>query len=549
MQNLFKLAKIIFKAVLMKNMDQFIESSCPVFFANFKKYQDQIINKAFSHQFITVLFLGSLGAFAFAPFNFYVILIPIFSGLLLLLQRTISAKQAFFLGWAFGFSYFTSGVFWVSVSFSKVGLAYLMPLVVVGFSLLLGIFPALACALTALWQRNPLQQVFLFSGIWSLTEWLRGHILTGFPWNLVGYAWDLPMLQVCAWIGIYGLSFLTIFLATVWISKSRALISISVLAALTLWIVGSYRAEQGRFLGDTGINMRLVQPSIQQEQKWSAEHLNRNVNLHIALSGLEAEKPLKAIIWPEAAIPYFFENHRGLFDAVRGAIPEDALLITGAPRQEKAPDEKLPKHIWNSLFVLNSTGTILGIYDKAHLVPFGEYVPLRQFLPVEKLTPGTIDYSSGDNIKTLNIEGIPPFSPLICYEAIFPGKVIDPTLKPKWLLNLTNDAWYGHTHGPYQHLSIVRVRAIEEGLPLVRAANNGISAVIDAYGKILYQLDLDAIGFMDFALPKSFSYNTVYSFLREIPFSFMIIVALLVSYLSRKRMDYAGKKDSKTKNQ
>ncbi|MBY0462736.1 MAG: apolipoprotein N-acyltransferase [Alphaproteobacteria bacterium] len=526
----------------MKNAGTVILSSS-------KRYWDQIVNGPQSYQFCTALFLGSLGALAFAPFNFYFALIPIFSGLLLLLQRISSPKQAFFLGWVFGFSYFASGVFWVSVSFSKVGLTYLMPLVVVGFSLLLGIFPALACALTALWQRNPLQQVFLFSSIWSLTEWLRGHILSGFPWNLVGYAWDLPMLQVCAWVGIYGLSFLTIFLATMWVSKSHKLISVSLLIALTFWTLGAYRAQQGHLLGDTEINMRLVQPSLQQEKKWSPEHLIRNVNLHIALSGLEAEKPLKAIIWPEAAIPHFFENNPGLFAAVREAIPEGALLITGAPRQEKSPGEMLPKYIWNSLFVLNPKGEILGTYDKSHLVPFGEYVPLRKILPVEKLTPGTIDYSKGNGIKTLNIQGVPSFSPLICYEAIFPGNVIDPNSKPEWLLNLTNDAWYGHTSGPYQHLNIVRVRAIEEGIPLVRAANNGISAVIDAYGKILYQLDLDAIGFIDFALPKRLPYNTIFSSLRDIPFSFMIIIALLVSCLVRKRISYVGDQKSKKENQ
>ncbi|MBY0281962.1 MAG: apolipoprotein N-acyltransferase [Alphaproteobacteria bacterium] len=526
-----------------------MKSAGAVIFSSSKRYWNQIINMALNHQFYAAIFLGSLGALAFAPFNFYLVLIPIFSGLLFLLQRTPSTKQAFFLGWVFGFSYFASGVFWVSVSFSKVGLTYLMPLVIIAFSLLLGLFPALACALTALWQRNPLQQVFLFSAIWSLTEWLRGHILSGFPWNLVGYAWDLPMLQVCAWVGIYGLSFLTIFLATMWVSKSYKLIYASLLVALIFWTLGSYRAEQGHLLGNTGVNMRLVQPSIQQEKKWLPEHLIRNVNLHIALSGLEAEKPLKAIIWPEAAIPHFFENNPVLFEAVRNAIPEGVLLITGAPRQEKNPLEILPKHIWNSLFVLNPKGEILGTYDKSHLVPFGEYVPLRMILPVEKLTPGTIDYSKGNGIKTLNIADIPPFSPLICYEAIFPGNVIDPTSKPEWLLNLTNDAWYGHTSGPYQHLSIVKVRAIEEGLPLIRVANNGISAVIDAHGKVLYQLDLDAIGFIDFALPKGLSYNTIFSSLREIPFSFMIIIALLVSCLTRKRISYVGDQKSKKENQ
>ena len=508
----------------------------------------QLFNMGQGYPRLSAFLLGSLGGLAFAPFNFYLILIPIFSGLLILLQGVKCTKRAFFLGWIFGFSYFTSGVFWVSVSFSKVGLAYFIPLVIIGFSAVLGIFPALACALTAFWQKNHFQQVFLFSGIWSVTEWLRGHILTGFPWNLVGYAWSLPMLQTCAFIGIYGLSFLTIFLASMWASKSRKLIISSLVMAIFAWTWGNQRAEQGRFLDDTGINMRLVQPSIQQEEKWSAEHLSRNVNLHIALSGLEAEKPLKVVIWPEAAIPYFFENHPELINALTQIIPEGGFLLTGAPRQEKNSETKGPKRIWNSLFVLNEKGETLETYDKSHLVPFGEYVPFRSILPVEKLTPGTIDYSAGDHIKTLNIAGIPPFSPLICYEAIFPGNVIDPNFKPEWLLNLTNDAWYGHTSGPYQHLSIIRVRAIEEGLPIVRVANNGISVIVDAYGKILHRLEIDEKGFIDFTLPKSLPCNTIFSYLRDIPFSFMIIITLLISCVIREKDDYAKCQKTESKN-
>jgi len=481
--------------------------------------------------------LGCLGWLAFAPFNFYLILIPIFSGLLLLLQPIKSPKRGFWVGLSFGFGYFATGVFWVSVSFSKVGLGHLMPFVVLGFSFLLAIFPALACALTVLWQRNALQQVLLFCALWSATEWTRGHILSGFPWNLVGYALDLPMLQLSAWVGIYGLSFLTIFLATVWVSRSHKVIILSCCLAATLWCGGFYRIKQGQAFrdGDTGINMRLVQPSIQQEEKWTAGHLKRNIGIHVALSELEAEKPLKVIIWPEAAIPCFLDRDPELLKAICGSIPEGAVLLTGAPRHE---DNAQGMKIWNSFFALNNRGEVLGVYDKAHLVPFGEYVPFRKILPIEKLTAGTIDYTEGDKVKTLNIPGIPPFSPLICYEAIFPGKVVDPGSRPRWLLNLTNDAWYGHTSGPYQHLSIVRVRAIEEGLPLVRVANNGISAVIDPYGRILYQLELDEIGFIDFCLPQNFSDGTVFSSFHQIPFVFMMIIALLGGYLVRNRKKY-----------
>ncbi len=490
--------------------------------------KNNIRNLISTYSLFSSCLLGVMGALAFAPFYFFVVLIPSFCGLLFLLRSVKNIKQAFILGLSFGFGHFAAGTFWVAVSFTKVGLTYLMPFGIVGFALLLSVFPAIACALTAYYQRNVLQQVLLFSVFWSLTEWTRGHILTGFPWNFVGYTWDLPMLQVCAWIGIYGLSFLTVLAATIWMAGSRILMVSTLIVTMALWTAGTYRADKGNALGNTGVNMRIIQPCVQQEIKWSPEYAEKNVNLHIALSQLEAEKPLKVIIWPEAAVPLFLETHPQLRDHLKEAIPSGAYLLTGAPRKDSAG-----LAVWSSLFVLDSQGGISAHYDKTHLVPFGEYVPFRKILPIDKLTPGTMDYSPGSKLETLEVDGIPPFSPLICYEAIFPGKVINPETDPKWLLNITNDAWYGHTSGPYQHLAIVRVRAIEEGMPLVRAANNGISAVMDAYGKILYHLDLNEIGFIDFDLPKALMYRTFYSTWREFPFVLMIIAVTLLGYSTR----------------
>lgn len=499
-------------------------------------FQENIRKFLTTYPLFSTCLLGAIGSLAFAPFHFTFLLIPSFCGLLYLLRYVKNPKEAFILGLSFGFGHFVTGTFWVAVSFTKVGLTYLMPLGVLGFALLLSIFPAIACALTAYYQRNILQQALLFSVFWSLSEWTRGHILTGFPWNLVGYAWDLPMLQVCAWIGIYGLSFLTILASTIWMTGSRILMICTLTIGTLLWTAGSYRAEKGNLLGNTGINIRIVQPSVKQEIKWSPEYAERNVKLHIALSQLEAERPLNAIIWPEAAVPLFLESNPQLREQINEAIPPGAYLLTGAPRKEQITNDRDNEiSIWSSLFVLNSQGQILATYDKTHLVPFGEYVPFRNILPIEKLTAGTIDYRPGAKLETIEINGIPPFSPLICYEAIFPGKVIDPETTPKWLLNITNDAWYGHTNGPYQHLAIVRVRAIEEGIPLVRAANNGISTVVDAYGKILYRLELDEIGFIDFDLPRALMKKTFYNTWREFPFVFMIIIILLVSYCTRNR--------------
>jgi apolipoprotein N-acyltransferase len=187
-----------------------------------------------------------------------------------------------------------------------------------------------------------------------------------------------------------------------------------------------------------------------------------------------------------------------------------------------------PERVWNSVVALDARGDIIATYDKAHLVPFGEYVPLRGFLPMDKIVPSVGDLSEGPGPRTLDLPGLPPVSPLICYEAIFPGAAIDPAARPAWLLTITNDAWYGVTSGPFQHVAIARVRAIEEGLPLIRAANNGISAVIDPYGRVLQHLDLNAVDVLDSTLPRALS-PTLYEHVRDVSFLVLALSLLAVT--------------------
>ncbi|MCX7338677.1 MAG: apolipoprotein N-acyltransferase [Alphaproteobacteria bacterium] len=485
--------------------------------------------------------LGAASCFAFAPYHMGAILIPLFSGLLYILYQTKNIKTAFLLGWTFGFGYFLTGLYWVGFAFKTVGLGYLMPIPIIGLPLLLGLFPALACALTVFYQRTPVSQVLLFSAFWSLFEWTRGHILTGFPWNLVGYACPLPILQTTAFIGIYGLSLITIFCACVLASRSKPLIVGAFAVLSVLWIAGSCRLEHAKSLGNTEINMRLIQPCIPQGEKFTPAYLARNLDLHVALSQLTSEKPLHAVIWPEASVPFLFNQDSAAIEKITHAVPQNGILLIGATHH-------LPGEMRSGLFALDDHGDILKWYDKFHLVPFGEYIPLKKVFLFKKLTAGTFDYTPGKGVKTMVVDGLPAFSPLICYEAIFPGYVIQYDVRltqsnPEWILNITNDAWYGRTNGPYQHLSIVRVRAIEEGLPLVRVANNGISAVIDAYGNILYHLDLDKIGFIDFTLPRHLITRTIYGQWKEIPFGILLIGFLSIGYFLGHR------RSNDTKNQ
>jgi apolipoprotein N-acyltransferase len=243
------------------------------------------------------------------------------------------------------------------------------------------------------------------------------------------------------------------------------------------------------------------------------------------LSSAPAARPISHVIWAETAVPYLLAGEPVLRAKIAEIIPEGGLLITGAPRRESADDSW---RLWNSLHALDETGRVVGTYDKHHLVPFGEYTPLRALLGrlgLSKMAVGASDFSPGPGPVTLALPGLPPVSPLICYEAIFPGSVVASGPRPEWLLNITNDAWFGTSSGPYQHFASARIRAVEEGLPLVRVANNGISAVVDSYGRLRAWRGLNEIGTIDAALPKPARSLTLYA-------RFGDILALLLTMMT-----------------
>lgn len=476
--------------------------------------------------------LGGLAALSMPPFQCWVFLPIAFSGFLIVLENTKVAKTAFWLGWIFGFGYFLGSLYWIGNAPRTLGIWFAVPIAAIGIPLGLAFFPAAASYLTFRFAQTPLARVFAFTAFWSIFEWLRGHVLTGLPLSLLGYTWDISLLQVTSVIGIYGLTTLTTLAACIFASRRKGWIVGVLLGMGALWVWGDYRVTQAQGLAQSlvqghssEINLRIVHASIPQDTKWLAEHFQENLEKYIALSHLAAEKPLAAIIWPESSVTTFVENSPVLLKVLAQAAPEGGTLLFGAPREV---DGKLRA----SLMALDSHEKIVGIYDKSHLVPFGEYIPLRSMIPIKKLTDllsviaGHRDYVPGPGIRTLFLPGLPSVSPLICYEAIFPHAVVDEKDPPQWMLNITNDAWFGHSSGPYQHLQSVRVRAIEEGMPLVRSANNGISAVINSFGQILYRLELDEVGFIDFTLPKHLNYVTLYQRWGDLIFSAMLVVLL-----------------------
>lgn len=462
--------------------------------------------------------LGALGALAFAPLCIFPAIVLAFSGVWFLLNYDIEQKSSslkiFLLGWWFGLGHFTVGLYWVAHALT-VDLAtfwWLIPFALFGVPSILAVFTGAAFLLTRFWPYSGISRAFVFAAIWVGFEWLRGHLFTGFPWNLAGYTWvfSSEMLQMTSLVGIYGLSLLVLLIA---ISLeylfgkdiyARNIVFCIYLLTILCWVWGKGRLDHPNVLDAPSIAIRIVQPSIPQTLKWDPVLREANFQDLLHLTKAPATLPLKAILWPETAVPFFLEQDNFRRTLIAESMPQGALLFTGALRRTS------PEDFWNSLLVLDSHGDIVAFYDKSHLVPFGEYLPYRQILDslfgkgsIKKITAGTIDFKAGSGLKSIPLpQGFPTFSGLVCYEVIFPGAVINASqTRPSWIINVTNDAWYGHTSGPYQHLEMARVRAIEEGIPLVRAANSGVSAVFDAYGQMVGSLGLGKKGVLDVFLP------------------------------------------------
>jgi apolipoprotein N-acyltransferase len=473
--------------------------------------------------------IGALAAAALPPVHAVPLLAVSLGGLVLMIDRTAGWRQALALGWCFGLGHFAAGIYWVANALIAVSsnFGWLLPFAILGavggLSALLACFPAVAIAAARLlWPAGP-TRILVLAVAWTVCEWLRAWVLTGFPWNLIGYSWAFSddMIQLAALTGIWGLSFLAVAIASLpallvdWTgirspgagagrNPAAAIACLAAGAAVLagVWLGGNMRLSNAAVSTVSDVRLRLVQANIAPGEKSAADRgsdvLDRQVRLTVETPGFAA---VTHAIWAETANPFPLERYPEARDVVAAAVPGEGLLITGVIRTE--PATGAPRQIWNSMAAVDRTGRVLGGYDKFHLVPFGEYVPLHDVLPfVSKFTPGILDFSAGPGPRTLRLRGLPPVGPLICYEVIFPGEVVDPADRPEWLLNLTNDGWYGISSGPHQHFVSARLRAVEEGLPVVRAANTGISGVIDAYGRVLDRTRLGEAQVLDSALPR-----------------------------------------------
>ncbi|MEZ5931446.1 MAG: apolipoprotein N-acyltransferase [Alphaproteobacteria bacterium] len=475
--------------------------------------------------FVASWLAGAASALALPPLH----LLPGLLGFalwLLLLNRVRHRREAFLTGWWFGLGYFVVGLYWIAIAFftdaEKFG-ALALPAVLL-LCAVMAVFPAIAAlAFHLLRPRHPLAQALALAVAWILGEWLRAQFLWGFPWNLIGYVWIavLPIGQMAAYVGVYGLGLVAVLAGSLWITAlaldGRARWSgpgFAVAMLAVLFAAGSLRLSGGLSGEQAGVRLRLVQANIDQFHKWDpalrADSFRRHLDLSARPPAAGAAAP-SVIVWPETASAYVLDEDAVAREVIAEVTPKGGHVITGFNRFDLDGE---PKRAWNSLAALDDRGEIEAVYDKHRLVPFGEFLPWRSVLSrigLKKITEGSIDFQPGEGPLTLAVDDLPAFSPLICYEAIFTAEVTPDDSRPDWLLNITNDAWFGHSSGPYQHLAMARMRAIEEGLPLVRSANTGISAVVDPFGRLLASLDLGEAGVLDSALPKPLAEPPLYA--------------------------------------
>ncbi|MGQ0457366.1 MAG: apolipoprotein N-acyltransferase [Hyphomicrobium sp.] len=480
---------------------------------------------------LTAFFAGAASVLAFAPFFAAPILFVTLPVFVWLIDGASNWREAARDGWSFGFGYFFFSLVWVGEAFLVEAdkFALFLPFAITLLPAGLAIFWAGAAALCRAGWFTGAARIFVFANALGAVEWLRGHLFTGLPWNVIGYALTATetTMQGAALIGAYGLTPLAvaIFAAPfILLADARAdgrRIPLAAIAAITfsplalLYVYGAWRlSEPTRF--DNAVRLRIVQPSVPQREKWQAEHQRRIFDDHLALSATNAAGvPDKAlgvthVFWPEAAMPFLPLERPEALTAIAEALPEDVTLTTGAIRREAAaPNGALSDpgaKSFNSVIVFDHAARPVAVYDKIHLVPFGEYVPFDPLLSAvgfKKLTHGLGAFSAGEKPRpVLSIPGLPRTVALVCYEALFPGEIVQGAERPRLLVNVTNDGWFGNSTGPRQHFHQARVRAVEEGAPLIRVANNGISAVVDRRGRVLQSLGMNVRGVIDSPLPK-----------------------------------------------
>jgi len=514
---------------------------------------------------------GAAGALALPPFDFLpALLAPMMTAVWLIdgsanvgaagRPAVRSVQSAFWVGWWWGFGYFVAGLWWLGAAFLVEAdkFAWALPFGVLALPAGLAFFPALGFAFARLlWSPGPARILALAVGLCA-SEWLRATVLTGFPWNEIGMALgqNLVLAQIASIVGLHGLTLLAVAIfaspATLadegggrWLSRPIVLASLA-LAGLAAFGVFRLSAPDAPLIA--GVKLRLMQTDVPQDDSFAARNKDAIMRRYLDLSDRATSPSASGVadvthlIWPESPFPFLLGRDPKALAQIADLLHGGATLITGAARLAEPMPGDRRGHYFNSIQVIDRHGALLDRYDKIHLAPFGEYLPWADLLERLGVTqfvqfPGGFDAGSGPAV--LHAPGLPDALPLICYEAIFPqdvGAQFRPgDSRAAWMLNVTDDAWFGLTPGPYQHFAQARLRAIEQGLPLVRDANGGISAVVDGLGRIIAQLPLGAESVLDSPLPAPRPPTIYARFGAVAPLSMLAILLVISVGFKRRR--------------
>lgn len=472
---------------------------------------------------------GAVGALALPPIGFFAALFVSFPLLVWLMDgvaadprsgSTARLRSAFLLGWLFGFGYFVAGLWWLgnALLVEADAFAWALPLAVFGLPAFLALFYGFATLLAHILWSDGMGRLAALAFGFGLAEWLRSFVATGFPWNAIGYGvMPVPvMMQSSNVIGLFGVTVLAVFVLSVpaLLGTRRGLRPGLVIGAVLLCAhvgFGAYRLSSGTEADGTvepdggQTVVRIVQPVIDQSRKLENADRAAIFEEHLSLSAqpvAEGESRPDIIVWPETSVPFILTENPDALLRIAEVLADDQVLVAGAVRSEDTVPGR-PLRYYNSVYAIDGRGQILAASDKVHLTPFGEYVPFEDWLRdfgVDNLVslPGGFSAAASRSLLTLPDGNI--LYPMICYEAIFPEEIGDDIKRAGAILNITNDAWFGDTPGPYQHFQQARLRAVEAGLPMIRGANSGISAVIDPRGRIVAGLAFNRKGVVDAAL-------------------------------------------------
>lgn len=498
---------------------------------------------------------GAIGALAFPPFGFFAALFVSFTLLVWLVDGATGNPdggvwsrgwKTFTIGWLFGLGYFVAGLWWMgnALLLEAEEFAWALPLAILGLPACLAIFYGLAVMLSNLLWSDGWGRIAALAAAFGLIEWSRSFVLTGFPWNSVGFGlMPVPlMMQTSNLIGIFGMSMLAVFIfaspALLGTKKGMVpglCIAVAMLAAHLGY--GAYRLSQPLTADSDALTVRIVQPGIDQSRKMLNADRAEIFKEHLRLSALpptSGQKVPDIIVWPETSVPFILTQNPDALQEIAKTLSDGQILLTGAVRMEDAGAGQETRY-YNSVYAIDSQGQIIGATDKVHLVPFGEYVPFENILRrfgIENLINLPGGFSPAAKRVPITLPSGKKLYSFICYEIIFPGEVPDDIATSTAVLNVTNDGWFGNTPGPYQHLQQARIRAVETGRPVIRAANTGVSAMIDPVGRIVAGLDYGQKGIIDSTLSGAAT-GVLPSDMRQIYFWLFFAILLVISVISR----------------